>query len=129
MLMRQGIQRLIDVRSNPVSRRYGFHKTTLSQLCKSLDLEYVHRPELGIPPVLRQSLNTHADYESLFAKYDAEILSAKAAEVEEVSQLIQAKPTVLVCMEADPQMCHRSRLAKAISDKSRLPIRHLEPSE
>ena len=73
MLMRNGLQQILDVRNNPVSRRYGFHKTTLDRLCKSLDIEYVHRPELGIPPVLRQSLKTQADYESLFVKYEAEV--------------------------------------------------------
>ena len=32
-LAQSGIQCLIDVRNNPVSRRYGFHKSTLSRLC------------------------------------------------------------------------------------------------
>jgi uncharacterized protein (DUF488 family) len=129
MLMRNGIQQLLDVRNNPICRRYGFHKTTLHQLCKSLDIEYAHRPELGIPAVLRRNLSTKADYEALFAKYESEVLSANAISVKEVSQLVQAKPTVLVCMEADPQLCHRTRLAKAIADTSDLPIRHLVPSE
>jgi uncharacterized protein (DUF488 family) len=129
MLMRKGIQRLLDVRNNPVSRRYGFHKTTLDRLCKSLEIEYVHRPELGIPPVLRQNLKTQADYESLFAKYEAQVLTDQAGAVEEISQLVRAKPTVLVCMESDPQMCHRTRLANAVSEKSDLPVHHLEPTE
>ena len=89
MLMRTGIQQLLDVRNNPVSRRYGFHKTTLDRLCKSLDIEYLHRPELGIPPVLRQTLNTQADYEALFTKYEASVLTDEAVAVEEVSQLVQ----------------------------------------
>ncbi len=128
-LLLNGIQQLLDVRNNPISRQYGYHKTTLGRLCKSLDIEYVHRPELGIPPVLRQSLKTQADYEVLFAKYEADILANQTVAVEEVSQLVQTKPTVLVCMEADPHMCHRTRLAKAVSEKSRLPVRHLEPSK
>ena len=117
LLMRTGIQQLLDVRNNPVSRRYGFHKTTLDRLCNSLDIEYMHRPELGIPSVLRQSLKTQADYESLFTKYEAEVLTHQVAAVEEVSQLVKTKPTVLVCMESDPQMCHRMRLANAVSKK------------
>jgi len=129
MLMRTGIQQLLDVRNNPVSRRYGFHKTTLDRRCKSLDIKYLHRPELGIPPVLRQTLNTQADYEALFTKYETSVLTDEAVAVEEVSQLVHATPTVLVCMEANPLMCHRTRLAKAISDKTCLPVRHLEASE
>ena len=129
LLMQKGIQRLLDVRNNPVSRRYGFHRTTLDRLCKFLDIEYIHRPELGIPPVLRQSLKTQADYEALFTKYEAEVLTDQAAAVEEVSQLVKTKPTVLVCTESDPHMCHRTRLARAISEKIRLPVQDLEPSE
>jgi uncharacterized protein (DUF488 family) len=129
MLLRNGIQRVLDVRSNPVSRRYGFHKTTLARLCGFLDIEYFHRPELGIPPVLRQSLKTQADYESLLAEYEANVLKGEAVAVEEVSHLVRGKPTVLVCVEADPKMCHRSRLAKAVSGKSHLPVQHLGPSE
>jgi uncharacterized protein (DUF488 family) len=129
MLMRKGIQQLLDVRNNPVSRRYGFHKTTLDRLCKFLDIEYIHRPELGIPPVLRRTLKTQADYESLFTKYEAEVLTDQAAAVEEVSQLVKTKPSVLVCMESDPQMCHRTRLATVVSQKTRLSVRHLEPAE
>ncbi len=129
MLMRNGIQQLLDVRNNPVSRRYGFHKTTLRRLCKSLRIEYVHRPDLGILSALRQGLKTPADYESLFGKYEAEILRNNVAAVEQVAHLVRAKPSVLVCMESDPQVCHRTRLARLISEKTGLPVRHLEPIE
>jgi uncharacterized protein (DUF488 family) len=129
MLMLNGIQRLVDVRNNPVSRRYGFHKTTLGRLCHSLDIEYVHRPELGIPAVFRQSLKTQADYEALFTKYEAEVLADQVAAVDAVSQFVKGKPSVLVCMESEPHRCHRTRLANAVSNRSRLPVRHLEPSE
>jgi uncharacterized protein (DUF488 family) len=129
MLMRSGIQQLLDVRSNPVSRRYGFHKTTLGRLCQSLGIDYIHRPELGILPVLRQSLKTQADYESLFSRYEAEVLTKESVAVEEVSQLVLTKPTVLVCMESDPKMCHRTRLANAVSHRNNLPVRDLEPPE
>ncbi|MBN2579494.1 MAG: DUF488 domain-containing protein [Pirellulales bacterium] len=129
LLMRRGIQQLLDVRSNAISRRYGFHKTTLDRLCKALDITYLHRPELGIPPLLRRDLTTPADYEALFVKYEAEVLTDRTAAVEEVSQLVKAKPTVLVCVESDPQMCHRTRLAKAVSERSCLPVKYLEPLE
>lgn len=40
LLLQSGIRRLVDVRHNPVSRRYGFHKKTLASLCERLDIEY-----------------------------------------------------------------------------------------
>ena len=56
-LIRKGIARLIDVRNNPVSRRYGFHKSTLNRLCQNVGIEYVHFPELGIISRDRQDLD------------------------------------------------------------------------
>ena len=32
LLLRKGIRRLVDVRCNPVARRYGYHKATLCRL-------------------------------------------------------------------------------------------------
>lgn len=129
MVLLNGIQQLVDVRNNPISRRYGFHKSTLSRLCSSLDIEYVHRPELGIPPALRENIRTREDYESLFTRYENETLTSRVAAVEQVSQLVQTKATALLCVEADPCMCHRARLAKAVSEQSGLPVRHLGLSE
>lgn len=129
MLLRNGILRLADVRNNPIARRYGFHKSTLNRLCQSVDIEYVHFPELGIPSALRHSLATQSDYESLFGKYEADVLTSQAAAVASLAGIMQVKPTVLVCMESNPSRCHRTRLAHAIAIKSQLPVRHLELAE
>ncbi len=65
-LVSTGIGRLIDVRMNPIARRFGFHKSTLARLCGNLGIEYVHVPELGIRSELRQELDDASDYERLF---------------------------------------------------------------
>jgi uncharacterized protein (DUF488 family) len=126
MLMRAGIQRVLDVRNNPVARRYGFHKGTLSRLCENVCIEYQHCPQLGVPREWRQGLGTSADYEALFARYEAVVLGREAAAVDRVAAMVIEKPTALMCMEADPARCHRSRLAEAVSRKTCLPVRHLE---
>lgn len=125
LLMRSGIQRIVDVRSNPVSRRYGFHKNTLHRLCEKVRIEYVHLPNLGIPSKLRQDLDTPSAYKVLFAEYERNIISREDATVERVASLVQDKPTALICMEADPSQCHRSRLAQAVARKTSLPVRDL----
>jgi uncharacterized protein (DUF488 family) len=58
LLVQKGIRRLIDVRHNPVARRYGFHRSTLNRLCGNFDIDYLHVPELGIRSELRQNLST-----------------------------------------------------------------------
>jgi uncharacterized protein (DUF488 family) len=127
-LIRSGIQRLIDVRNNPVSRRFGFHKSTLARLCASLDVEYVHLPELGIPPSDREAIQTPADYANLFVRYQADVLPRETEKVREAAALVQSAPSVLVCMEADPEFCHRSRLANAVAVHTGLPVVHLHLS-
>ncbi len=129
LLMQVGIRRLIDVRSNPVSRRYGFHKTTLDRLCGLLDIDYRHVPELGIQPVLRHILRSAADYELLFDRYESEMLPRQTEAIERVAMMVIEEPSVLVCMEADPCMCHRSRLALKVSERIGLPVVHLEPAD
>lgn len=129
MVLRRGIQRIMDVRHNPVARRYGFHKNTLDRLCRLLDIQYVHVPELGIPPERRESVRTCADYDALFRRYEGEIAGIKTRAIARVVALMMAKPSVLMCMEADPNRCHRSRLAKIVANKANLPVRHLERCE
>lgn len=124
ILLKAGIQQVIDVRHNPISRRYGFHKSTLSRLCKRLTITYKHVPEVGIPSELRSSLHP-SDYIQLFQNYEQDILLTQQAAVENIARWVKSKPSVLVCMEANPGYCHRSRLAKQIANRTGLMIHHL----
>ena len=125
LLLQSGIQRVIDVRSNPIARRYGFHKSTLQKLCANLNIEYVHTPEVGIPSNWRSNLNTLADYEELFARYEADILPKQRETIGRISQWQIEKASVLICQEANPVYCHRTRLAHSVSLVSNLPVEHL----
>ena len=128
-LVQRVITRLLDIRINPVSRRYGFHKTTLARLCRSLYIEYFHVPELGIHSQNRRNLKTFDDYQAVFTQYKAVTLSVELNAIDKVTRIIREKPSVLVCMEANPAYCHRTLLAKHIADKTSLPVKHLDSSE
>jgi len=125
-LLKNGVQCLLDVRNNPVSRRYGFHKSTLSRLCGLLGLEYFHFPELGIPASSRKKLHCKEDYEGLFKEYKYSILSVQHTTLRRLARMVNDRPSVLVCMEADPTYCHRTTLAEALSPIAWLPVTHLE---
>lgn len=127
-LMRSGIQRLIDVRANPIARRYGFHKSTMNRLCGYIGIEYVHVPELGIPSRLRRKLETFADYLRLFSEYEASTLANEISALVRVEELLQEKPSVLVCMEADPEYCHRTRVARAVAKTTGMKVIDLRPA-
>jgi hypothetical protein len=125
-LLVAGIERLIDVRNNPVSRRFGFHRSTLDRLCGLLGIEYYHFPDLGIPPALRRDLTTEQDYENLFEAYERDVLDSRPPSFGTVAGLAAGKPSALVCVETDPRRCHRSRLADRLAKATGMPVNHLE---
>ena len=125
LLVKAGIARLIDVRSNPVSRRYGFHKSTLDRLATSLGIDYIHLPELGIRSEQRRLHPADGGRDSLFADYEATTLIEESDTLTRLAGLVREDASVLVCMEADPRCCHRGRLAHPISAMTGLPIVHL----
>ena len=129
LLIRSGIERLIDVRSNPTARRYGFHKSTLTDLCDRVGIDYRHVPELGIPSARRAGLDITVNRDELLGWYQREQMPSQIRKVEEVARWIAEKPSVLVCMEAEPCQCHRSRLAESVRDLTGLPVIHLGHSD
>jgi uncharacterized protein (DUF488 family) len=124
LLVKNGIQRILDVRRNPISRKYGFARSSMSAIGEKLGMEYFHCPELGIPKSRREKLNTPKDYQTLFNWYE-ENLPHQQEHIDSIIPLIQEKATVLVCMENDPNFCHRSRLAREIERQTNLTVCHL----
>jgi len=125
ILVARGVRRLIDVRHNPIARRYGFHRSTLMRLTGNLDIDYVHVPELGIKSALRQDLDTMDDRTALFDQYEKTTLATNAGALDRVASLMLEMPSVLVCMEAEAVCCHRSRVAESIAERTSLPIENL----
>lgn len=124
-LVAAGIEQIVDVRNNPIARRYGFHKSTLARLAQRLKIEYVHVPELGITSELRQNLEFGENREQLFTRYQATTLKAETSAIRRVAALVAHKPSVLVCMEADPVRCHRSHLAEKVAHICSLSVIHI----
>jgi hypothetical protein len=124
-LLRQGMKRIVDVRANPVSRKYGFARSSLSNLAGKLGIGYFHRPELGISSAKRRGVETPSEFRALFGYYERQILPAKADVIAEVAELVKGAPSVLVCMEKEAVDCHRSRLAARIASLTSLDIVHL----
>ncbi len=122
LLLRAGIQRLIDVRANPVSRRFGFHKSTLARHCGHVAIEYVHVPELGIPSEARSELQGDADRARLFDGYRDTTLKSGQGAVTRVANMMTEGPTALLCQESDPSRCHRAHLARAVATQAMLPV-------
>ena len=118
-LIENDIRMLVDVRKNPISRKYGFSKITLSSLLDRLGIEYTHIPELGIDSSGRTQLNTQADYDRLFDKYESTVLVDQKAALRNLFGLFSEKKRIAItCFEKDHGQCHRSRVADAIEAMS-----------
>lgn len=124
-ILQTGIATVIDVRSNPVSRKYGFSRAALSSLLSKLDIGYVHLPDLGIPGAVRRPLIDGEDYRALFRIYERDIIPTAMPAVREASRLTRLAPSVLMCFESDPTYCHRSSLAAILAPETGLPVVHL----
>lgn len=116
-----GVRRLIDVRYRPQSRRAGMSKTRLGELLGEHGIAYEHRRALGTPPDIRWYYKNRQQPEGArqFAGYieqddGAEALDALAEELR-----AGAPPTALMCLEADPLVCHRHTLTEHL--RTRIP--------
>ncbi len=115
-LIRHDIKVLVDVRNNPLSRKFGFSKGQLERYSNALDIEYIHCPEVGIQRQERQVLNSQADYDKLFAYYKSAILPQTWETQSQLLNLLKSKKRIaLTCFEANICQCHRKYLAEAIS--------------
>lgn len=127
-LLQDSVTLLCDVRRNPLSRKYGFSKSTLKNACENVGIRYEHLPQLGIASEERRELNTQADYDALFDDYERKSLPKQTDALEIIRQWVAAGERVaLTCYEALPCQCHRHCVAEALETKAgtRLQVAHL----
>jgi uncharacterized protein (DUF488 family) len=114
-LQAAGVRRVIDVRHRPQSRRPGMSKTRRGDLLGVHGIAYENRRDLGTPDELRwlYKNNRVAEAAEGFRRHieeaGAEAVDALAADLDD------APPTALLCLEADPAVCHRRVLCEALA--------------
>lgn len=115
LLLKNSVTLLCDVRRNPLSRKYGFSKGTLSKACEGVGIRYEHLPELGIASEARRALKTQADYDALFIEYERQSLPKQTEALERIrGWLEEGERVALTCYEALPGQCHRHCVAEAL---------------
>lgn len=118
-LIGAGVTVLCDVRRNPISRKYGFSKSTLTNACAGVGIRYEHVPELGVASERRQTLETQADYDALFADYERVDLPKQGPALAKIREWIRdGSHVALTCFEREPRLCHRHCVAGAIERAS-----------
>jgi len=114
-LQAAGVERIIDVRALPLSRRPGFSKTPLRLALDEVGIEYVHLKALGTPSEGRTAARAgrHDDMARVYAG-QLELPEAMAQSAQ-MLELAREKRSALLCMEREPAHCHRTLLIDAVS--------------
>lgn len=120
LLVRSGVERIVDVRALPLSRRRGFSKTPLKKALAARGIDYVHLRDAGNP--YRDLRDDPARSLRLYEKY----LDAHPAVLDDVEEALSERSAALLCLEARPEHCHRSVISKKLgARRPRWKITHL----
>jgi uncharacterized protein (DUF488 family) len=111
LLHAAGVERVVDVRALPLSRRRGFSKTALSLALAMEGIEYVHVRAAGNP-----YRNLRDEPKRCLALY-AEHLNEHPTVLIEVEQALNGSRSALLCMEASHERCHRSVIAERLMQR------------
>src|SRR4051795_11813100 len=110
-----GVERVIDVRALPLSRRPGFSKSPLRAALEEAGIEYAHLKALGTPAEGRAAARAgrHKDMARIYAG-QLELPEAMA-EGAQMIELARERPSALLCFEREPAQCHRTLLLDALA--------------
>ena len=113
-----GVERVIDVRALPLSRRPGFSKTPLKGALAEVGIDYVHLRALGTPAAGRDAARKgrHEELKRIYAD-QLELPEAIAAGAQ-MLELARDRPSALLCFEREPAACHRTLLLKAVAPQA-----------
>jgi uncharacterized protein (DUF488 family) len=112
-LKHAGVERIIDVRAVPLSRRPGFSKNILAASLKDAGIDYVGLKALGTPKPGRDAAKK-GDVATLEAVYDVQLgLPEAQLQAAQMRALAAEKPSALLCFERNPEHCHRTLLLAA----------------
>lgn len=111
-----GVERVIDVRALPLSRRPGFSKSSLAASLQATGIDYVHLKALGTPKAGRDAAKK-GDVATLRAVYAGQLeLPEAQAQAAIMLGLAADRPSALLCYERDPCHCHRTLLLEAVGE-------------
>ena len=119
-----GIETIIDVRANPLSRKPGFSKRALSSALESAGIAYDHQPAVGCPKPIRDRYRNDGDWASYTRGFRAYLKGQNDA-MKEIARIAGSSRSCLLCFETDFNRCHRTYVARAAAKLGALQVMHL----
>ena len=123
LLLEAHVERLLDVRELPLSRRKGFSKRALSTALEQAGIAYEHERALGNPKEFRDLYRSGAQSKGERG-YLAHIRNGSAWAVDELADSLEEHLTCMLCFEADHERCHRNLIIGEL--RERLPDLQVE---
>jgi uncharacterized protein (DUF488 family) len=112
-LLAAGVERVVDVRDLPRSRRRGFSRRALEAGLADAGIVYEHRRELGNPAPIRALYRSGETGRGREA-YRARLLGERAWALDALADATAERPTAMLCLEADQGRCHRDVVAQEL---------------
>ena len=105
-LSSSGVDLLVDVRLNPISRKRGFSKTALTRALDDVGIAYRHERSLGNPRENRDPFRL--GHQSARDRYVWHLQNGASTVYRSVISLAQDSRVALLCYEREHSECHRS---------------------
>lgn len=110
-----GVATLVDIRYTPLSRfKPEFSKNNLKRVLEASGIEYVHRPDWGVPREIRACCVGKETRDDIWSWYDSHVLPTVVKKNLDEFFNSMEHPIGLLCVEHDPKECHRHRIFLAL---------------
>lgn len=111
-LKQADIDKIVDVREYPLSRKPGFSKRALAEHLAKNGIEYEHISALGCPKPIRNQYKMDGDWAQYTLGFRAYIKTQDSIVLDLLAEASSSR-ICLICYEADARFCHRSLIAEA----------------
>lgn len=115
-MVRHRIQVVIDVRLNPVSRKKGFSKRSLTDALNAANIDYLHEPDLGNPRDNRTAFRS--GYQFARQIYRDHLENGAAVVLAKVAARAHIDQVALLCFERAHDECHRSCITDLLKEEN-----------
>ncbi len=116
-LRERGVAVVLDVRELPLSRRAGFSKRQLAAGLEEAGIGYVHLKGLGTPKEGRVAAH-QGEMDRFWDIVESKMATPEAEhDLQRAATIAREKPACLLCYEADAHVCHRARVARALTER------------